>query len=103
VVVRVSRHIKIPGFVEWVKPDGRWGARLFPTVDGEQDECYAEMNAERFPLPDDRRGYGYSFTIHTTKRGHTYIYWPPVKRITKRQIKKGRIWARRIRTAFEWD
>lgn len=93
----MPKHVKIPGFVEWVKPDGRWGARLYTDA----GELHADMNHVRFPLPEDRHHYGYMFSIHKTKRGHTYIYWHPLRRYTKRQLKKGRIWARRMRYLWE--
>ncbi len=87
------RHTKVPGFVEWV--DGpRWGGRLF--VDDR--ELHAEFG-QRLPLLSGM-GEGHFFTIHTTKRGQTYLYWIKEPRLTKRDLIKAKQEARRLGKAL---
>jgi hypothetical protein len=84
-------HRKIAGFVDHIER-GKWWARL--DINGH--DYIAEM---KDPLPAHAR-HGSYFTIHTTKRGHTYLYWITKPLITQRQIKKARQWASRMHKAL---
>lgn len=81
--------MKIHGFVESLGQP--WTARLrFP---GEHYyDSFAEMKE---PLPLHARE-GSFFTIHQPKRGQPYFYWITKPLITKRRLKKARIWARKV-------
>ena len=93
---RPSRHIKIPGYVESVEPP-RWTAIL--RAPG--GDLIADMID---PLPADR-GVGYLFTLHKTKRGHTYLFWPPIRPWSpskrRRHERKARAWAKEVMKAFD--
>lgn len=61
------------------------------------DDLFVEMNEETHPLPAWVDQPGYLFSIHTTKAGHTYIYWLPARKISRAQQKqiqrRARKWA----------
>lgn len=78
------RHTKRRGFVDQI--DGAtWWARFNSDV----GEFFAEMTE---PLPADM-GLGSYFTVHRTKRGGAYLYWPRTL-LSRRQLKVVRRYAR---------
>lgn len=52
------------------------------------DDLFVEMNEEKYPLPATITEPGYLFSVHTTKAGHTYIYWLPAPKISKARRKQ---------------
>lgn len=92
--LHLQRHEKWHGFVEHIERS-RWWARL--DVDGH--DLMAEMTE---PLPPHAK-HGSLFTIHRTKRGQVYLYWITRPLITKRRVKKARIWARDARRRLRID
>lgn len=79
---RSGGHFKMHGYVTEIQGD-KWWAILKDPDDG--PDLIAEM---KDPLPDDRRGEGYLFTVHRTKAGRTYLFWPPALKITSGQRKR---------------
>lgn len=62
-------HSKIPGHVSEVH-----GSRWWAILRHDEGDLIAEM---RDPLPPGR-SEGSLFTVHRTKRGRVYLYWPPL-------------------------
>jgi hypothetical protein len=77
--------------------------------------CWAVIDGRRyeltlldhFQMPPDRQGDGWLFTIHQTKAGKVYLFWPPLLNLSDHQLQrikiKARQRARRIRKDLGLD
>lgn len=97
------KHTKYKGFTlsKWNAADGMWVRFVDIPNSGDIE---ARLNPEFGPPPEGRRnGDRWIFTMHFPRRGEPYIYWPPMRYLTERDLIRAKQRARRMMKALEID
>jgi hypothetical protein len=98
--VRYDPHLKWYGHV--IDPrHPEWKAEItsFDHLDPDTRPLLVTYSHDQLPLPSWVRE-GHIFTLHCTKRGHLYLFWPPSS-LTKRKLKRVVTSSRRLAKLFD--